>query len=190
MKSLTDRQSRTLALGILVGLAAIVILAMALPVAAAWRAKVDAVEELQFQIARLQKLASHQDELTARLQQARQRNPSTAYYVAGATPALAAANLQRYIRQVVDKNRGELISTQIDTSTDDSSSTDLSVHIKCQMQDCFPILFGLETGKPMLFLDRMTITSRQIPARRPDQVPAVELDLRFTARSYLLESSS
>lgn len=189
MKSLNGRQSRALALGILAGLVAILVLAIALPVALAWSTKASAFEDLQFQAARLQNLASQQDNLTSQLRQARQRNPSTAYYVAGATPALAAANLQRYIGQVVDNNSGELISTQIDTSTNNGTSIDLSVHIKCQMQECFPILFGLESGKPMLFLDRMTITSRQIPARRPDQVPAVELDLRFTARSYLLETS-
>ena len=173
--TLAPRQSRLLAVGILVAAVLVVLLGFTIPVTGAYRAQLSKIDDLQFRIAKFSQLAAQQDGLERQLRQVKQQNPSMAYYVAGTTSALAAANLQRYIKQVVAQNKGELISTQILDGRDDAgNSTSLNVHLKCGMQQCFPILFGIESGRPMLFVDNLTISSRQIPARRPDQIPAVE----------------
>ena len=50
------------------------------------------------------------------------------------------------------------------------------------------ILHGLESGKPMLFIDNLVVSARPVRAKTVGEPPNVELDLQFELNGYIQET--
>ena len=113
------------------------------------------IQRKENQVARYRQLAESQGSLQQELAQLKRSSPGATYYVAGETPALASARMQQYLKQIVERNGGELISTQIlsQKDPDSANSTSLKVHLTAGLNASWQILYALESGRPMLFLD-------------------------------------
>ena len=183
--------SRYTALVLLVLVLIAVLAAFNFPIVSLYLSQATAIEEKHTQIARYQALADSQEALTQELAQLQRRNPAAAYYVQGETPALAAARMQQFVKQVVGQNGGELISTQILQQDDEESanSASLRVHLRTDMAASSRILYLLESGKPLLFLDNLTISARLARGKVSNVSPRVSLDMNFDVTGYLREGA-
>lgn len=190
MNTLSKYQSRYLALGLFVVAVSLVVAAMCWPWLATHASQAAELEHKQRQIAVYSGLAASEGSMQQQLTSLQRRNPAAGFYVTGETPALASARMQQYVRQVVDQNGGELISTQVkggDEGTENSTS--LSVHLRTDMGSLPQILYMLESGKPLLFLDNMTISARLVRATSAGSPPRVSLDMNFDVTGYLQEEA-
>ena len=184
-------RSRYMALALLVFALIAVVGALSQPFVSLHSSQAAAIEIKQEQIAQYQNLAGSQQSLQQELAQLQRRNPAAAYYVQGETPALAAARMRQFVKQVVDRNGGELISTQIVQQDEEGAenSARLRVHLRTDLNASAQILYLLESGKPLLFLDKLTISSRLVRGRAKAGSPQVSLDMNFDVTGFLQEGA-
>ncbi len=124
-------------------------------------------QELQERLQRLRGIVANRELLETELQGLKEDNAMAVYYLETSSPTLAATELQQRIKSIVEGNGGQLTSTQILPVTQDSGFT--RVAIRAQMQGgtevLQKVLHGLETARPLLFVDNLTIRSQLIRKR-------------------------
>lgn len=118
--------------------------------------------------------------LRAELDAVRDNQEIKAFYFEAATPALAGAEVQRVIQQIVDSAGGQTTSTQILPASPTEHPP--KVRVRSQLQATTDalrdILHGVEQARPFLFVDQLSVrsTARTTPdnpraraaaARRP-----------------------
>jgi len=158
------------------------------PIAAAYRQTDADLADGRDMLQRFERLGAARAALEAQLKAIEERPATTAYYLAGATDALAAAALQERVTALVESSGASIVSIQtLPTSEEEGLRR---VAIRLQMASELPpllrILHGLETGVPVLFLDNIELQSYNLAYGEEEQ-PAVEpqLTVGFDLYGYL-----
>lgn len=189
MMNPSKMQSRVAALALLLVTVVAGLWLMFYPVVSLHVAQAEEIERKERQLTRFHQLADSQEALQRELATLRRRNPAASYYVAGETPAIASANMQQYLKQVVERNGGELISTQILTADGDGAaqSSSLKVHLRGNIESSAQIVYLLESGRPLLFIDELSISARRVRGKTAGAPPEIALDLNFELTGYIKE---
>jgi general secretion pathway protein M len=181
-----SRHSRSLAVALL--LLAVLAAASVIfgPPLALYYAQASNIEDGKQELATYRRLVSRKAELEQQLAGLSRRSAASKYYVQGATPALASANIQKYLNTIATRNGAEVISTQIVTAQSDAvdSEVSLRVHMRADIEAAMAILHSVESGRPMLFVDDLAINARPVRGRTPEDPPTVQLDMQFELKGY------
>ena len=151
--------SRILALGLLVLLLAGTAWAVLGP-SLGMEAELDGrIVELNRQLVRFEKVAAERDRLKAARDRLANSGATGRYYLAGATPAVAAATLQRQVKAKVTANRGKVISTQEVPARQSGTAREVVVRVQMNgdVETVQRTFHALETGMPYLFLDNLRL---------------------------------
>jgi general secretion pathway protein M len=193
MNRLSPQRSRLLAVGLLLILVLLLIL-LVKPVLGSYLSYGERIESLENQLSIYQRLAAGLTDDEARLVSLRAAEPVTDLYLPQNKPALAAAHLQQYLHSQVGRGGGQVISTQILTSGEAGplQSIAIQVHMRGEIDDLVNLFYSLESGKPALFAENITILAnprrQSRVARRNNRrvevqaVPA--LDIRFDLTGF------
>ena len=164
------RQRRTciLALSILVVLP----LAVAALVAASWLGQMNRLDEaIQSDLDRLvryQRLVATLPGLKAALEQEQANDSYKAFYFDADTPAIAGAQLQSEVQEMVRTAGARPVSAQILPS--DASDDPPRVRVRIQLQgttdQLFEVLYRVESARPFLLIDQMSVRSQARSDRR------------------------
>jgi general secretion pathway protein M len=189
---LTALKSRIIALGLLALAIVCVGLVTLGPVLVLHGTQADRIEARAHELMTYQRLAAGQAKFEQQLSALNQRSVATDYQVQGDTPALASANMQKHLKNIVTRNRAEVISTQIVTPDDGEvgNRVSLKVHLRADIKAAMAILHALESGRPMLFVDDLAISARPVRGRTADDPPTIQLDLQFEIDGYTASQSS
>jgi general secretion pathway protein M len=158
------------------------------PIAAAYADTAAAIADTRELLERYDRLAASRASLEAQLAAIEQKPDTAAYYLDGATDALAAASLQARVTALVEGSGATLLSIQTLTTTEDRGLR--RVAIRLQMTSAIAplvrVLHGLETGVPLLFVDNLEVQSQAAPQTEPDAAPAsAPLIVGFDLYGYL-----
>jgi general secretion pathway protein M len=182
--------SRILAVALLGGLLLAGYGLVLAPVMTAYRDVGQGIEQSQLLLQRYRSLAGERPELSARLAVLEQRAAKAGGYLKGPSDALAAAELQDYVRGVIEGAGGSLRSTQIlPASAIDSTvplrRATLRIQLGIDIKGLQKVLYKLETGQPYLFFDQLTVRQQRLRRRsnEPEQKP--ELDVSFEVYGYV-----
>ncbi|TCK08768.1 type II secretion system protein GspM [Marinobacterium mangrovicola] len=193
MTNLKPGQSRFLAVALLVVVTLLLIRILLVPLWVSWSDYAARIDALENRLAVYERLAEGLPEAKARLAALQANQPSDDWYLAQATPALAAAGLQQLLHRQVGIGGAQVISTQILNRDDDSplQPVSIQVHLRGELNDLVDLLYNIESGRPVLFVDNLRVLAnprRQISARVRNQrdraaaIPA--LDVRFDLIGY------
>jgi general secretion pathway protein M len=190
--SVTPRQSRALAVSILILLVVIVTLLAIYP---AWSLNGEydvQIEDIQFQIERYQRIAGQDDRYQVEFNTLKRRQQSDMRYLQSKTDLLANAELQRRIKQVVATAQGRIISSQTAQISQEEvlSKVAIRVRMKSTLENPVKIFHQIETQKPYLFIENISLRSRHLPRRRLPTNKKIEneikqLDLEFLVIGYI-----
>lgn len=155
----------------------------------------------QDQIQRYQRLLASLPGLRAELAQVQSNQDFKAFYYDAQTPALAGAQLQRELQQIVQAAGGRLISTQILPAPADEQPARVSVRTQLQgdTDALLEVLYRIEQARPFLFVDQVSVrsTSRRVVSRavRGRRTPtaardAGQLTVRLDVFGYVLGGSA
>lgn len=146
-------------------------------------------EELQFQYTRLNNSINRMEALRREISQLKKTQPDQGGFLENKPDALAAADLQNTIKNLVSNNDGNLISTQVIMNKDEEIFPDikLKVHMRGTIEALQKILFELVNNQPVLFMDNILIQSRNTSGRRV-QRDADQLEIRFDVTGYIYKS--
>jgi general secretion pathway protein M len=187
-----DKSQRThcgLALGILLLILAVAGGGILWPWAAKLREYDDKAQELAGNLERYQQVNARKSRLEAELQEVRRQLGQNNYYLDATTPALAAAELQKLVKDVVEGRGGKLVSTQNVDAVAGEIPARIAVRVRMNgdVDAMTKILHELEGGRPLLFVENLSIRSlRQVRGRGRERVTDFTLDINFDLVGYLL----
>jgi general secretion pathway protein M len=103
---------------------------------------------------------------------------------------LAAADLQQYLKKVIESHTGKLVSTQPinDISKKPFPKVTIKVHMRGNINAVQKTFYQLESSLPRLFIDNVIIQRRN-PKGRGKQTRTDQLDIRFDVNGYIFDSS-
>jgi len=184
--------SRLLALGLLAAALAASYLLVVVPLLSTYEDNVAAIERAETLLQRQQALVALQPQLVERLEEERAQAEAVAGYLEGPSDALAAAQLQDRVKEVVEASGGELRSTRIlPAETIDSSPGTRRAALRVQMivsiEGLAEILYELEAGQPYVLIDELSVRSQRERRRRRrsrdrayDEEPSLDVSLELS----------
>ena len=156
----------------LVSLGAVMLLPMLLlaVIVIPWLSRIseldDRIATSRDQLMRYQRLVSTRPALQAELEQARTNDAFDAFYFKAPTQALAGAQLQARVQDIVTAASGRLISTQI--LPPEGQETPSRIRVRTQIQGStetlMEVLYRLEQTRPFLFVESLSVRSAARPA--------------------------
>ena len=128
-----------------------------------------ALDQAREQLQRYQRLLAARGEIEAGLAQIQQDSSTDAYYLEQAAPPLAATALQQRVGQVVQRNGGNVASSQILPAAEEQGFTRVAIRLQLTggIEMLQRTLHALESESPVLFVDNIQIRSRSIRQRLP-----------------------
>ncbi|MBK1647373.1 type II secretion system protein GspM [Rhabdochromatium marinum] len=113
------------------------------------------------QIVQYQRIVATLPSLRAELEQVRKRDDTKAFYFAAKTPALAGAELQGQVQDIIRTASARPVSTQILPVDANEKPPRIRVRVQFQgsTQSLRDILFSIEAARPFLFIDQMSLRS-------------------------------
>ncbi|MGE5146251.1 MAG: type II secretion system protein GspM [Candidatus Eiseniibacteriota bacterium] len=178
--------SRTAAVGLLLAVPALLYGAVVLPVRAYVGGLETEIAGLEDALGRYQRIAGERTQLAALVRHAAQQQPDTGLYLEGSSDALAAAQLQDLLNQIVKSSGGAVDSVRVLQSAAEGPNRRVSVQllIETRVTALRAMLYSIETGKPYLFVKSITVNS--IAGVRPDSPveDSSDLDVRLEVYGY------
>jgi general secretion pathway protein M len=190
-KTLTDAQSRALALGLfLLALIAIIAL-LATPFVLVHIHYEQKLEGLNDRLTRYERVAASRGELTRRLEQMRALD-GRRFYLKYAGPALAAGEIQELEKSIIEANGGRLSSMQIQQPKDEGAFRRVSVNVQVlgSIGTIQRILLALERNEPFLFVDNLNVRSLSAEAAKDAATPEAGLVVQFDLIGYAIRKQA
>jgi general secretion pathway protein M len=157
----------------------------------------------QDQLQRFRRLEATMPQLRAELERVNKNEAFKAFYFEAATPALAGAELQRKVQDIVSAAQGRLISTQLlpDEKEEQPPRVRLRTQIQGSTETLLEVLYQIEQARPFLFVDQVSVRSsarpdepaqqiRGRPVRRPPPTQGGELTVRLDIFGFALGGKS
>ena len=120
------------------------------------------IEEMRDQLSRLERAAATWPVLAKQLDDFQAQQRSRGYFLSGTTDALAAASLQDRVHDLVMVSGGTLESVEPMPGIEEQGL--MRVTLRVQMAGAngalFDVLYALESGNPILFVDNLSIQNR------------------------------
>lgn len=159
----------------------------------------DAIAAAEDQLLRYRRVVATLPALRAELDRVNNNQDFKAFYFAADTPALAGAELQRKVQDIVSAAQGRLISTQLLPEAKDEQPARVRVRTQIQgsADTLLQVLYGLEEARPFLFVEQVSVRSsaraeqpqpegRARAVRRPAINEAGELTVRLDIFGFAL----
>jgi general secretion pathway protein M len=174
-------------------------------VAASWTAEMGRlstrIADSEDQLGRYRRMIATLPDLRAELERVQANESFKAFYFDAPTPALAGAELQRKVQDIVTEAGGRLISTQILPGTPEETPPRVRVRTQIQgsTETLLDVLYELEQARPFLFVEQVSVRSSSRPMRiapdpramrRPPINPAGELTVRLDIFGFTLGGDS
>jgi general secretion pathway protein M len=186
------QQSRLLALLLFVVTLVMVIAAIALPALAMNRHYDELIEGMNNQLEVYRRVARHSDQYQTKYQRLQRIRQQDRRYLRSDTESLATAELQRIVKQIIAGNKGEILSTQVMRTSEEQGFKRVAIRMrmKSTLEEMVKILHALETEQPYLFIENVTVRSRQVARRRLPSNKAIDeamsqLDIDFQLSGYM-----
>ena len=151
-------------------------LALVLAIGLPWWQRMQAldaqIDTSRDQLQRLQRMVATLPALRAELAREQANDDFKAFYFDAATPALAGAQIQRQVQEMVNGVGARLISAQVlpVNPADQPPRVPLRIQLQGDTDQLLEVLYQIEDARPFLFVDQMSIRSMAQPNRRA--VPA------------------
>lgn len=189
---------RWLAVGLLVLVLAVFVLAIAAPLVSNGLALYDEKHDLLFRLQRQQKIIARKDSVAQSLEAIKAQFQEQSFFSNRDTEALASADLQNIIKTAVTDAGGQLTSTQGLPGKTDNDFTKVSVRVRmtCSIETLRTILHSLTAITPILLVDQLDIAP--IRTNRPNRgnnanikaEPAAQLNVSFQVVSFIRGAKS
>ena len=183
-------RNRQLALGILVAVIAAAIAVVAIPVWLRHRHYDAAIADLTDKMERYQRLAATRPEVARQLEAIRAKD-ARRFYLKNAGPALAAAEVQEALRQVIESSGGRLVGIGTPAAKDDGRYRQITVNVQftANMPALRRILHTVESGTPYVFVENLMIRSQVNANHKPIPGQEPEMFVSFDAHGFALTGS-
>jgi len=156
----------------------------------------DRLDDLRFHYARYATVLKNVDSIGPELDSLRAATSGNNGFLNDKAAALAAADLQNYLQELIKARGGILISTQIlpETGKEIFPAVTVKVQMRCGIEALRDLLLDLETGQLYVQIHNLFLQGQYQPAarniRRRQPVPdAGKIEVRFDLSAYIYQSA-
>ena len=187
IQTLNDKQQRWLAIGLLLCIIISIGLLIFLPWYNSLTKTLDDIDEQIFRDKRYQRVIASREEVLIGIEEGRKKINALGYFNTQATPSLAAAELQKRIKEMVQNADGEISSTQVLANKDEGGLLRVTVKVKLKgdMDMLRNLLFEIEAEKPLMIIENLTIVpgrkKRNRKTRKTEQTGQVVVTLEVSS---------
>ncbi len=191
MQKLNKTQQRWLALGLLFSIIIILCAIVFVPWYKAVTKALDDIDEQVFRIKRYERVIASRDDVLTEVERGRKEINALGYFYSQETLSLAAAELQKRIRDIVQRLEGDLSSTQVlpNKIQDDLVRIAVKVKLTGDMEMLRSLLHEIEFEKPLMNIEVISIVPR--PGRRNRKTRQMEesgkVTISLDVSSYMKE---
>lgn len=156
-------RSRRLALGLLALALALGGLLLGYPAALLLGGASEEIDDLEFRAQRLRSVAASADTWRARAEAIRRQVADEEQFLAGNTPALAAAALQASLKEMIGTAGGTVASSQSTPPKEEQGFTRVGVRtvLTGGMETMRDVLHAVESSRPFLLVGSLNITPQR-----------------------------
>ena len=187
---LTPKQSRFLALLLLFLVVLAAVAAFALPTWMLNKRYDSVLEDYTDRLQRYRRVVALRPAIEKATKEVEAR-AGRQYYLKGASQALSAAELQGMVTRIIETGNGKIASSQALPAKDDGKAGEpakatILVQMNASIIPLLTILHTLETSRPYLFVDGLTVWANQGRAYKP--VPGIqpEYTVQLTVSGFAL----
>ena len=192
MIQMSPKQSRAAALALLLGLLVLLVGLVAIPLWLLNQRYDNALEDSVARLQRYSKIAGMREGLIQKSAEVKALAASH-HYLKSASPALAAAELQEQLKVILEANGGKLSSIQILQHKDEGAYRQVAVALQltAPLSALKGIFHALESSRPYLFIDNLSVRSNAGFGQRMGVDPAAEPELivQFNVTGYALKGA-
>jgi general secretion pathway protein M len=157
------KSPRTIALALLAGVLVVLLMVIFLP--PYWLSNYYQQEQqrLEKQYVSMQRMALQKGRFEDALKRLNQQQNKTVWSLKSRSSIPAVAELQDIVRKLIDRQGGVLISTrglsEVSRKTTGTrwQAVSISVDMRGSLQDMQSVFYAIEYGRPLLFLDQVTL---------------------------------
>lgn len=162
MQQLNKQQQRWLAVGLLCSVIFILGALIFMPWYNAVNNIRDDIEDLTFRIKRYERVIASRDEVLREVEKGRKEINALGYFYTQETTSLAAAELQKRIKDIVQRAGGEITSTQVLPHKEEEDLLRVAVKVKLSgdMEMLRSLLYDIDIEKPLISIDNLSITPK------------------------------
>ena len=185
MRSLAKKYHAVISLLILVLLLVIIFVVIIEPALVKKEQQKEAIETLVFEHQRLKNAKKQIDELQEQIALLQKKSLHNKVFSQTATPAIIAADTQAKIKALIERNQGNLISTNVLTGADSTElfkSITVKVRMQCDIKAFRAILYQLASDTLLFSIDQLTIKSSA--AFRINKNRPAPMDVSLSISSY------
>ena len=178
---------RLAAVALLVALLGAAYLYAVAPLLATYRDTDQEIARTNDLLERYERIAARRGAYQAQVDELSSRQTGIGVYLSGTTDALAAAELQDRVKDMVEARGGKLRSIQILPVKAAGAFTRVSVRVQlsASLGAFHQILYGLEAAKPFVFVDNLDVRNRRAVRRSALKDLDPTLMIRFDLSGYL-----
>lgn len=179
--------SRTAAVALLIGVLTVTYFYVIAPVLSAYRGTDEEIAQTKELLDRYESLAQMRVAYQTRLDELNSEQGGTGIYLSGATDAVAAAELQNRVKEIVNQYGGSLRSIQnLPVKSDgDFHRVAVRVQFNANLASLHRALYQLESAKPFVFVDNLDVRNRRARGRNAPEDLDPLLTIRFDLTGYL-----
>lgn len=183
------KAQRWLAVGLLVLVALLFILAVVVPIVSKGLELNETKENLAFTLKKYERILAGKDAVVANIEAIKQQHQDQGYFNNQGTSALASAQMQEFIKQAIVQAGGQLSSTQVlpPNNKDNFNRITVSVRMTGNIEVLRSVLYKLETATPLIVIDQLDIRPmRSVRNRITRQIePSNGLNINFQAIGFM-----
>jgi general secretion pathway protein M len=188
MERFNARERRVLAVGLLVAVVLVVLLGLLVPYVNQYGRYLEAIDDQQFRLERLQTSARQLPVLEEEITDLRDRARAQGYLLMQDTPALAAAAIQEQMGRMVSAEGGEIRSIQVGQPRDEDGFTRVSVTVRmsASIEEMAALFSEIESRQPLMFIDNVQLrVPRARTRRQAASLETGQLELDFEVYAYM-----
>lgn len=177
---------RVFALALLLAAVTLIATGIVLPTVQRYRAVESGVVDGAAALARFRQAGAKLPRLAAEHDALKQLLASQSGFLKATSDPLTAAEMQSRIKSVIDREGGELKSTQILPARDEGGFRKVAARVEWvgSTEALARIWYAMESGAPFLFIDDFDIEGRPVPHKEKSAPPLIMLDVRFEVSAY------
>lgn len=150
------------------------------------------IQDARDQLARLERAAAMRPALVKQMKNFEAQQQSRGYFLTGSTDALAAAGLQDRVHALITEKGGSLQSIEPMPGTEEQGLVRITLRVRMTgtTETLFNVLYALEAGSPILFIDDLDIQGQRGAASGDEEnAEAGTLTVAFDLSGYLAKES-
>ncbi len=185
--TLSPPARRVLALGILIIVVALPYWLIVRPVLDRFAAVDSEIAEQQTMLQRYATIAGRLSTLESRLAAIKRDGVSADDYLVGNSEAIVAAELQNRLKTVIANADGKLASTQVLATTEEAGFRQITIRVRlnASIDGLRRVLYQLEAGRPLMFVDNLDVSSRQDRRRAGERETDPDLTITFDVYGFM-----